>query len=103
VTKKRLDLRDYEMIYAVNYDLVKPGRDYDGLYESIKSLGTWWHYLESTWLVETSKSAAQIFAALQPHIDSNDNVLVIAVGSDYAGWLPKKAWDWIRSHMDRAA
>jgi hypothetical protein len=41
------------MIFSINYDLKKPDRDYAGLYEAIKSCGEWWHYLGSTWLVDT--------------------------------------------------
>ena len=41
------------MIYAVNYDLRQPYRDYSGVFEAIKSCGDWWHFLESTWLVDS--------------------------------------------------
>ncbi|MGJ0535402.1 hypothetical protein [Methylocystis sp.] len=42
------------MIYAINYDLRQPGQKYDELFNAIKGLGAWWHYLGSTWLVDTS-------------------------------------------------
>lgn len=32
----------------ISYDLNKPGQKYERLYEKIKALGTWWHYLDST-------------------------------------------------------
>jgi hypothetical protein len=83
------------MIYSINYDLKKPGRNYDTLYTAIKALGPWWHYLGSTWLVDTDLSAPAIWAKLDPHVDENDAVLVIGVTQDYSGWLPQKAWDWI--------
>ena len=67
------------MIYAINYDLKKPGQDYTELHEAIKACGTWWHYLGSTWLVDTSLSAAGIWQKLAPHVDKNDRVLVIGV------------------------
>ncbi len=41
------------MVFAVTYDLNEPGQDYANLYESIKSVGAWWHYLDSFWLVGT--------------------------------------------------
>ena len=86
------------MKYAINYDLHQPGRDYEKLYEAIKGLGEWWHYLGSTWLVSTNLTASQIWARLQPHSDSNDNFLVIGLTDDFSGWLPEKAWNWIRNH-----
>lgn len=91
------------MIYAVNYDLKKPGRDYSGLYGAIKNCGSWWHYLDSTWLVDTQLSADGIWERLSPHVDRNDSVLVIGVTKDYSGWLPRDAWDWIKERRAKAA
>jgi hypothetical protein len=91
------------MIYAINYDLKAPGRDYSGLYEAIKSCGAWWHYLESTWLVDTSLDAEGIWARLGKHFDKNDFALVIGVTKDYQGWLSKEAWDWINGRRSKAA
>ena len=91
------------MIYAINYDLKKPGQNYDDLYSAIKNCGVrWWHYLDSTWLVETNLTADQIWNKLTPHTDQNDNVLVIKVTKDYSGWLPQIAWDWLNEHMAKA-
>lgn len=87
------------MVYLVTYDLNKPGQDYTELYEAIKSLGAWWHYLDSTWLVDTTYSADQIAAKLKPHMDDSDYFLVIRVQRDYQGWLPKDAWDWINARL----
>lgn len=91
------------MIYAVNYDLKKPGRDYAALYDAIKSCGSWWHHLGSTWLVDTSLNADGIWQRVSPHIDQNDSMLIIGVTKDKSGWLPKEAWDWINSRRAAAA
>ncbi len=91
------------MIYAINYDLRQPGRDYSGLYEAIKRCGAWWHYLGSTWLVDTGLDAQGIWKRLDPHVDRNDSMLVIGVTKDYAGWLPKDAWEWLHNRGARAA
>ena len=89
------------MIYAINYDLKKPGQDYNDLYEAIKSCGVWWHYLGSTWLVDTSMTAQGIWQKLEPCIDRNDRVLVIGVTRDYQGWLSQDAWDWINARTSK--
>jgi hypothetical protein len=91
------------MIYAINYDLKKPGQNYDPLYTAIKSLGTWWHYLGSTWLVDTNLNANGIWQKLALHVDKNDSVLIIGVTKDHAGWLPPKAWEWIKERQAVAA
>jgi hypothetical protein len=87
------------VICAINYDLRQPGRDYSGVFEAIKSCGSWWHYLESTWLVDTTLSAKGIWNRLAPHVHSNDRVLIHAVGSDHQGWLSLNAWNWINSRQ----
>jgi hypothetical protein len=91
------------MLYAINYDLKIPGRNYVGLENAIKDCGSWWHYLGSTWLLDAHLSAAQISARLRPHIDDNDRLLVIGLTNDYSGWLPKDAWTWIQQRLPRAA
>lgn len=83
------------MIYAINYDLKRPGQNYAALYKAIESCGDWWHYLGSTWLVDTNLTAQGVWDRLAPHVDQNDFFLVIGVTRDYQGWLPKEAWAWL--------
>ncbi len=88
------------MVYLVTYDLNKPGQNYDKLYEAIKELGAWWHYLRSVWLVDTNWSSNDIRNKLRPYIvDDTDYLLVIHVQRDYSGWLPKDAWEWLNQHL----
>src|SRR5688500_17377438 len=92
------------MIYAINYDLKRPGQNCEALYDAIKNCGaSWWHYLGSTWLVDTSLEAADIWNRLAPHVDKNDFFLVIGVTRDYQGWLPVAAWEWINSRTSKMA
>lgn len=85
------------MVYLITYDLNKTGQNYSGLYETIKELGSWWHYLDSNWLVETDLDATQISNFLKPQIDQNDSLLIIRVAEDYDGWLTQDAWNWIKN------
>ncbi len=92
------------MIYAINYDLKRPGQNYEALYEAIKNCGSsWWHFLGSTWLVDTSLDAKGVWDRIAPHVDNNDFFLVIGVTRDYQGWLPQEAWDWINSRQLKMA
>lgn len=86
-------------VLLVCYDLGKPNRDYTGLYQILKKATSWWHYLESCWLLKTELSPSQWFDKLKPHIDDNDSLLIIEVRKNYKGWLPKKAWDWIYNNL----
>lgn len=89
------------MLFLISYDLKSPGRDYTSLYNHIKSLGEWWHYLESTWIVKMpyATDITQISTSIRQMMDSNDCLLVIDItGKDRNGWLPKDAWEWITNN-----
>ena len=87
------------MVYVVSYDLRKPGQDYKGLFDELEASSSWWHYLESTWLIETPADANQLYNRLAKHLDQGDSILVIQAGIDRQGWLPKKAWEWIKREL----
>ncbi|CVI59234.1 MULTISPECIES: hypothetical protein [Agrobacterium] len=91
------------MIFAINYDLKRPGQNYQALHDAIKSCGDWWHFLDSTWLVDTDLNAQGIWNSLEGHVDKNDIFLIIGVTRNYQGWLPKEAWDWINSRYTKLA
>ena len=90
-------------IYSIHYDLKKPDRDYDELYSAIKSCGDWWHYLGSTWLVDTNLDASEIWEKVSSHVDKNDRMLIVGITGDKSGWLPQDAWDWINHRLRKAA
>lgn len=89
------------MMLLISYDLNTPGQKYDALYEEIKKAGTWWHHLDSTWIISTSASPEEWQRRLRQHMDDNDNLLVIEICNNYNGWLPKKAWEWLRERTFR--
>ena len=86
------------MILLISYDLKKPKRDYRGLYREIKKADAWWHYLDSTWIISTNRDPDEWQSRLQEHMDDDDSLLVIEVTSNYQGWLPERAWKWLRKH-----
>lgn len=88
-------------VYIVTYDLKAPNRDYNGLYEELKKSPKWWHYLQSSWLIQTSETPDQIWNRIHMHIDANDYALIIEVRDNCQGWLPKDAWDWIHTNVPK--
>ena len=85
------------MILLISYDLNKPGQDYSALYDEIKRAKTWWHHLSSTWIISTDKTPGEWTKILRKHMDDNDSLLVIEVCKNYQGWLPDRAWKWLRN------
>jgi hypothetical protein len=86
-------------VYNVSYDLNKSGKDYKGLHEVLKSSFDYLHLLDSTWLLYTSESSAQIYNRIKAHIDSDDYILISQVTNNMQGWLPQNDWNWIKSRV----
>lgn len=87
--------------FLVGYDLNEPGQDYEPLYEKLKSFGTWWHHLDSTWLLQADMQAVDLRDQLKPLLDSSDELLVIDVTGDAAAWtgFNKRGSEWISNHL----
>lgn len=71
--------------YIISYDLCQPDRDYEALYQVLRSFPNWGKLTESTWAVVTSKTAVEIRDFLRNYIDSNDRLIVILSGRS-AAW-----------------
>ena len=86
--------------HLITYDLNKQGQDYKTLHEKIKSIGTWWHCLESVWIVKSNNSASEIRDFLKTYIDSNDELLVIRVTKGWATQgLSDKCNKWLKDNL----
>ncbi|MEK6328465.1 MAG: SinR family protein [Actinomycetota bacterium] len=83
----------------VGYDLNRPGQDYANLIERIKQIGVWWHHLDSTWLVKTGLTPAQLRDDLKRYVDSGDELLVLDVtGAAWAG-TGFDSYDWLHNKL----
>lgn len=88
-----------KQVLLITYDLKTPGKIYTNFYDAIKTQGIWWHYLSTTWLVETTRSSQEVYNNLSPHLGGSDLILIIEISANYWGTLPKDAWDWISQHL----
>jgi hypothetical protein len=86
------------MILIVTYDLRGAAGSYEDFFETLKAQGSWSHYLRSTWLISTDKDPSDIYVELRPYLRDGDHLLVASLSKDRQGWLPKKAWEWIKRH-----
>lgn len=84
----------------ITYDLITPGKKYSELHNAIKALGSWWHCVESTWIIKSDLSVVQIRDALKKHVDANDKLLVLGL-SGVGAWvgLDKNCSDWLTSNL----
>lgn len=88
------------MVYLIMYDLNTEGKDYNALYDKIKSLGEWFHPLESVWFLSSLSNDVNVITdQLRTTMDNNDHIFVVEITNQpRQGWLPKTAWEWLREH-----
>lgn len=81
--------------YLISYDLKTPG-DYLELTETIRHFATFWHGLDSTWIIKTNLKSVEIRNKLSLHINKKDKLFVahlsgesawIGFASNYSEWL----------------
>ena len=86
----------------IAYDLHKLGQRYDKLRSLIKSsFPTCWFCLESTFIVVTDKTPAQVRDLCRTALDSNDELLTVGLQpSAWATWgMASNCNDWLRTHV----
>jgi len=84
------------MLYAVICELKNRWKNYSSLVQKIESYGTWMHYIDNVWVIETWDNADKITEDLLPLIDQDkDSLLIMRLAREAQGWLPKEAWEWM--------
>ena len=88
-------------VHWVNYDLNKTGQNYAELITYLESFGTWARPVQSSFLVKTTLTAAQLGNGIKSHVDANDVVMVMTVtGADWATQgVPTEVVTWLRNNL----
>lgn len=86
----------------IAYDLNAPGQNYGELIAAIKSLGAWWHHLDSTWLVKSTLSTSEIRDRLSQHLGADDELLVVNVTGAARSWrgFNESGSKWLKDTWD---
>jgi hypothetical protein len=88
--------------YLIGYDLNKPEANYPKLIENIKKIAnkTWWHHLDSTWIIKSNRSTESILNELKASIDNDDELLVVRLNGE-GSWtgFTKKGSDWLKNNL----
>jgi hypothetical protein len=72
--------------YLISCSLNVDQQIYKTLNTEIRKLGSGCHCLNSTWIVKSDQTSAQIATRLKPYFSSGDKFLVMEVGPE-ASWL----------------
>lgn len=87
--------------YIVTYDLKQVGQNYIGITRKLETYTMHWRMQGSVWIVQTSKTAAQIRDGLAACLDQNDNLFVARLEGE-AAWkgFSDKASSWLKSQLE---
>jgi hypothetical protein len=86
----------------IAYDIHPPkGEAYEYLVKAIQSLGAWWHHLETIWIVRSAHTPGEIRDRLKSHVGIEDQLLVIDISGDTAGWIGVNdtGSKWLNEHI----
>jgi len=85
--------------YIITFDKNKKigSEDFHNTIAKAKGIETWWHYLESTYIliVKDNISASDISKFIMDIAPENLFFVCELNLKNHNGWLPPKAWEWI--------
>ena len=90
----------------IAYDIHPPkGETYENLIEAIRSLGVWWHHLETVWIVQCALAPDQIRDRLKSQIGIEDQLLIVDISGNAVGWLGVNSAGsrWLADNIGAAA
>jgi hypothetical protein len=87
--------------YMVSYDLKTQGKDYSALIQALQEgYRSYWHCLDSIWLIVADQNHTQVRDYLVQHIDDNDRLIVADLGGN-AAWhgFSEECSNWITNNL----
>jgi hypothetical protein len=90
----------------ISYDIHPAmGEACEKVIDAIMSLGTWWHHIESTWIVRCDHTPEQIRDILKQHVGSDDQLLIVDISQDTAAWfgLNEAGSKWLEESLQRTS
>ena len=78
------------------------GPAHDDIAHAIRSLGAWWHHLETVWIVRSERTPEEIRDTLKMYIGADDQLLVLDVSGDRAGWagISDAGSEWLKKNIE---
>lgn len=89
--------------FMITYDLQAPDKNYPKLSEAIKkNYPRHWNMLGSVWMINFDGKTSQIRDTLKNYIDSNDNLIVVALTGESSWTGPKliEHADWLKKTLN---
>jgi hypothetical protein len=78
--------------------------DFKVLHQFIKNssyIEYWWHYIKSGYIISTSKSISELADEIRKAFPSLLFLLLRTDISEFDGFLPQKAWNWLFNNSEK--
>jgi hypothetical protein len=87
--------------YLISYELNTSGKDYGKLMAFLASHEPSWHHLDSTWIVHSHLSAAQVRDQLRRHLSPTDALFVVDIAGRPMAWtgISEEGSAWVKTHL----
>lgn len=84
-------------VYIVSFELHSTlFRNYSNFYNNLKLYKPWMHYIKDTWFICSESDPHSIYNHLCQYIHKDDRIIITRMTTEYSGWLPQDAWDWLK-------
>ena len=83
-------------IYTISYDLRQPERNYQKLYNAMKSFPAYCPVLDSLWFIGSNDDLSYVYNKLYPIIDKDDRLLINVLTPYAQGYLDNKVIEWLK-------
>lgn len=88
------------VIHLVAFDLKHRRHNYRPFFAALQTTGAWFNFFDNSVLINTTETVEHLWERLNLHVTGEDFLLVIRVTSEYHGWLPPEAWNWLDAERD---
>ena len=93
-------------ILLVTYDLNEEGAAYSATRKKVVDYiedHDWARLSESSYAIDTTETPKQVYEALVPHLDDNDDLLVFTLTTPYWGQADDEVVEWLEGKMSGAS
>ena len=90
-------------VRLISYTLKKPGQNYSGLLDYIRSFPSWAKITESSYAVVTTLPPGHLRNECRRHMDQNDTITVSTMVAPWSAYERKGLLDWLEQELGPAS
>jgi hypothetical protein len=78
--------------------------DLDDLEDTFDKALDWYRHSINSWVVWTSGAPEKWYSRLKKHLEDGDTVFICELNiEERSGWMPRRFWDFIKSHQPQSS